>query len=56
MLGEFCREVAVLVLVFVPLEAVINRGHIGLWWIVGTVVTSTVFLGIGILLEWSRSL
>lgn len=54
MLGEFCREVAVLVLVFVPLEMVVNKGGFGIWWAVGTITVSAFFLGVGILLEWSR--
>ena len=56
MIGEFCREVAVLVLVFVPLDVAINRGHFEIWWIVGAIMTSTAFLGVGILLEWSRTI
>jgi hypothetical protein len=54
MIGEFCREVAVLVLVFVPLEKIVNKSGFGVWWGVGTLVVSAVFLSVGIILEWSR--
>lgn len=54
MIGEFCREVAVLVLVFVPLEKVVNKSGFGVWWAIGTLVVSAVFLSVGIILEWSR--
>jgi hypothetical protein len=54
MIGEFCREVAVLVLVFVPLEKIVNKSGFGAWWAVGTLTVSAVFLSVGIILEWSR--
>jgi hypothetical protein len=54
MIGEFCREVVVLVLVFVPLEKIVNKSGFGVWWAMGTLVVSAVFLSVGIILEWSR--
>jgi nitrogenase subunit NifH len=54
MIGEFCREVAVLVLVFVPLEKIVNKSGFEAWWAVGTLTVSAVFLSVGIILEWSR--
>jgi hypothetical protein len=57
MIGEFIREVAVLVLVFVPLEA--YKGVNWKWWQVliavgGTVVAAIGILGIGIRIERRR--
>jgi nitrogenase subunit NifH len=54
MIGEFCREVTVLVLVFVPLEKIVNKSGFGVWWAVGTITVSAVFLSVGIILEWSK--
>ncbi len=50
MLGEFLREVAVLALVFVPLELYLY-GKISVAWIVGVVVMSAGALAGGIWLE-----
>jgi hypothetical protein len=54
MIGEFCREVAVLVLVFVPLEKIVNKSGFGVWRAVGTLLVSAVFLSVGNIIEWSR--
>jgi hypothetical protein len=54
MIGEFCREVVVLVLVFVPLEKIVNKSGFGVGWAVGTLVVIAIFLSVGIILEWSR--
>ena len=47
-------EVAVLVLVFVPLEKIVNKSGFGVGWAVGTLVVIVIFLSVGIILEWSR--
>ena len=57
MIGEFVREVAVLVLVFVPLEA--YRGLHWKWWVLslavaGTIAVAILILGIGIRIERQR--
>ena len=55
MIGEICRELAVLILVFVPLElyrsAEISRAVITL-----AIAGSVVLAAIGIVIEWVRSL
>ena len=54
MIGEICRELAVLVLVFVPLELYKNAEISGS--IIATaIVGSIVLAAIGILIEWLRS-
>jgi len=55
MCGDYCREIAVLVLVFIPLEMLINKSGFNFWWGVGTLMASAFFLGLGIYLEWSRT-
>lgn len=54
MIGEICRELAVLILVFVPLElyrsAEISRAVIAL-----AIAGSIVLAGIGMVIEWLRS-
>lgn len=57
MIGEFIREVAVLVLVFVPLEA--YRGVHWKWWVLalavaGTIIVALLILAIGISIERQR--
>ncbi|MFT4111695.1 hypothetical protein [Silvibacterium sp.] len=47
MIGEFVREIAVLVIVFVPLEAYKDRAW-PVWELIAIMVT-TVLIGIGIL-------
>jgi hypothetical protein len=54
MIGEICRELAVLVLVFVPLELYKNTeisGSVVAIAIVGSILLAAV----GILIEWLRS-
>jgi hypothetical protein len=55
MIGEICRELAVLVLVFVPLELYKNT-EISRSVIVTAIVGSILLAAIGILIEWLRSL
>jgi general stress protein CsbA len=55
MLGEFLREAAVLVLVFVPLEFY-KSGFVHPFWIIGVVVFSLAVLTGGIALERQRPL
>jgi hypothetical protein len=61
MIGEFLRELAVLVLVFVPLEAYISckekdsqNGLLGGWTLIASIASSTVFLAVGIWFERRR--
>jgi riboflavin transporter FmnP len=53
MVGEICRELAVLVLVFVPLELYKNTetSHAV---VVGAIMGSIVLAALGILIEWLR--
>jgi hypothetical protein len=51
MLGAYLREVSALVLVFAPLDKLIQEGSISSAWWVGTVLVSISFLLIGIALE-----
>lgn len=53
MVGEICRELAVLVLVFVPLELYKNT-QISRAVIAGAIMGSIALAGIGILIEWLR--
>jgi uncharacterized membrane protein YgdD (TMEM256/DUF423 family) len=53
MIGEFLRETAVLVLVFVPLEVYKDRPS-SPYWIVGVLVFSGATLAAGIVLERKR--
>jgi hypothetical protein len=55
MIGEICRELAVLVLVFVPLELYKNSGISG-YVIAAAIAGSTLLAGIGILIEWLRNI
>lgn len=55
MIGEICRELAVLVLVFVPLELYKNT-EISRAIIVTTIVGSVMLAAIGIVIKWVRSL
>ena len=54
MLGEFFREAAVLVLVFVPLDAFMTA-QLTAWRLVATVVTSGGFLLWGMFLDTGRT-
>jgi hypothetical protein len=53
MFGEICRELAVLVLVFVPLELYKSSGVSG-FVIVAAIAGSIMLAAIGILIEWLR--
>jgi len=53
MAGEFCRELAVLVLVFVPLELYRASG-VSRWVIWGAIAGSISLLGIGMAVEVLR--
>lgn len=55
MIGEICRELAVLVLVFVPLELYRNSGISG-HVIAVAIAGSIVLAAIGILIEWVRNI
>lgn len=63
MVGEFLRELAVLVLVFVPLEVYIPSKDKGIlissldpkWVLVGSLAGSAVLLTVGIWLERRRA-
>ena len=55
MIGEICRELAVLVLVFVPLELYKNAGISG-HVIITAIAGSIVLAAIGILIEWLRNI
>lgn len=53
MIGEICRELAVLVLVFVPLELYKNSGISG--YVIATAIAGSIVLAaLGILIEWMR--
>jgi len=54
MVGEICRELAVLVLVFVPLELYKNSGISG-YVIAVAIAGSIVLAAVGILIEWLRN-
>ncbi len=57
MIGEFIREIAVLTLVFVPLEAYRNTGWKWYWVtlaILGTIALSILFFGVGVRIERRR--
>jgi len=54
MMGEICRELAVLALVFVPLELYKNSG-ISAYVIATAIAGSMVLAAIGILIEWLRN-
>jgi len=53
MVGEICRELAVLVLVFVPLELYKDTG-VSRLVIALAIAGSIVLAGVGILIEWLR--
>ena len=53
MVGEICRELPVLVLVFVPLELYKNTGISG-GVIVAAIIGSIALAAVGILIEWVR--
>lgn len=54
MLAEFLREAALLIFVFVPLDALFSRGSMpGIVGVLG-IATSAVFLAAGILVERMR--
>lgn len=54
MIGEICRELAVLVLVFVPLELYKNTEISGS--VVAIAIAGSILLAaVGILIEWLRS-
>lgn len=51
MVGEFLREVAVLLIVFAPLEALFNPGALP-WWEIATIVAMASVVGyVGMRLE-----
>jgi hypothetical protein len=52
MVGEFLREIAVLVLVFVPLE--LFKGNMSLGWYLGVLAFSATLLASGICMERIR--
>ena len=53
MVGEICRELAVLVLVFVPLE-LFKDTQISGYVIAAAIIGSIVLAALGILIEWLR--
>jgi len=55
MLGAYLREISALVLVFSPLDKLIQEGSISSAWWVGTVLVSILFLLLGIALEQGSS-
>ena len=55
MIGEFMREAAVLVFVFIPLDLVIEQRELTIWWILAIVVLPAFFLATGIVIERKRT-
>lgn len=54
MVSEFLREVAVLLVVFVPLDALFNPGALR-WWEIGIIVAIALGVGyVGMRLEETR--
>lgn len=53
MVGEICRELAVLVLVFVPLE-LYKSAEISSFVLAAAIAGSIVLAAIGMLIEWLR--
>ena len=54
MLGEFCREAAVLVLIFALLDKVISSEGLTMRWALCVCAGSAVLLALGILIERVR--
>ncbi len=54
MIGDFCRELAVLILVFVPLELYRASG-VAQWVIYVSIIGSIGLLALGITIERSRT-
>jgi hypothetical protein len=55
MLGEFLREAAVLLAVFIPLEAVFRKEAFSWWWVCGTLALLVVpILVAGMVIERRR--
>ena len=54
MLGEFCREAAVLVLIFALLDKMISPEGLSIWWALCVCAGSAALLALGILIERSR--
>jgi hypothetical protein len=54
MIGEFLREAAVLVFVFIPLDLIINQRPLTPGWYVAIVVMPAAFLAGGVLIERKR--
>ena len=55
MLGEFLREAAVLLAVFIPLEAALRREAFMWWWFRATVIAAVPILAMGMIVERRRS-
>jgi hypothetical protein len=54
MAGDFLREAAVLIFVFIPLDLAINKEPITIRWGLAMVGLTTLFLGVGMLVERKR--
>ena len=51
MIGDFLREIAALVLVFVPLDSYITDGRLSSKWLAGTLLASLLLFLLGVALE-----
>ncbi len=54
MLGEFLREIALLVSVFIPLDLAIESKPLTLEWIAAILIFGGGFLTVGVLIERRR--
>lgn len=55
LLGEFCREVGVLVAVFGVIDPLMEQdSHATFWWFLGILSVGAFFLGLGIRIETRR--
>lgn len=54
LVGEFIREMAVLIAVFAPLDAFTRAAALTVWMVFATIATVTALLAVGILLEVKR--
>ena len=55
MIGEALREMAVLFLVFIPLDRIVGDKSLTLWWIVAMVALSGGFFTAGVVIERRRT-
>jgi hypothetical protein len=54
LLGEFLREMAVLIAVFAPLDAFTRAVGLTVWTVLATIVGVAVLFGLGVLIEVKR--